>query len=271
MAEKSKIEWTDATWNPWSGCTPVSEGCAHCYMAREKRHFGQDPAKVVRSSDKTFYAPLGWHEPRYIFACSWGDFFHPAADEWRPDAWDVIWRCPQHTWLILTKRPELVAARLPEGWPWPHVGLGITAENQARFDERAPEILAIPAALHFVNYEPLLGLINTALEDDVARRLAGLGYLGRFRWYIAGGESGPNARATNPEWVRYLRNQAKAAGAFFNFKQWGEWIPVGQRTANGVIVRRHGDDDFVRVGKKGAGRYLDGEIWDERPPPLGKR
>jgi protein gp37 len=265
-------------------------------MHREKRRFGQDPANVVRSSDRTFYAPLGWHEPRYIFACSWGDFFHPAADEWRPDAWDVIRRCPQHTWLILTKRPELVAARLPEGWPWPHVGLGITAENQRRFDERAPEILAIPAALHFVSHEPLLGLINTALEDDVARRLAALGYLGRFRWYIAGGESGPNARPTNPDWVRYLRDQARAVGAFFNFKQWGEWrrpdglseesyyfierledgstggrIPEDSAARNRLLAYVAGVGTFVRVGKKRAGRLLDNEIWDERPPPLGKR
>ncbi len=271
MAEKSKIAWTDATWNPWSGCTPVSEGCANCYMYREKRQFGQDPAAVVRSSDKTFYAPLKWKDPRFVFACSWGDFFHPSADAWRPDAWDVIRRCPQHTWLLLTKRPELVEARLPDAWPYPHVALGITAENQQRFDERAPEILAVPAALHFLSGEPLLGLVNTAIEGDVARRLAALGYLGNFDWYIAGGESGPEARPTHPDWVRSLRNQAKAAGALFNFKQWGEWIPVGQQMANGVIVRRHGNDEFVRVGKKNAGRYLDGEIWDERPAPLGSK
>ncbi|MEE9456351.1 MAG: phage Gp37/Gp68 family protein [bacterium] len=269
MAEKSKIAWTDATWNPWSGCTPVSEGCDHCYMYREKRQFGQDPFAVVRSSDKTFYAPLKWEDPRFVFACSWGDFFHPAADAWRPEAWDVIRQCPQHTWLLLTKRPELVAARLPDDWPYPHVALGITAENQRRFDECAYEILAVPAALHFLSGEPLLGPVNTAIEGDIARRLAALGHLGNFDWYIVGSESGPGARPTHPDWVRALRDQAVAAGVPFNFKQWGESIPVGQQMANGVIVRRHGDDEFVLVGKKNAGRYLDGEIWDERPAPLG--
>lgn len=264
MAEKSKIEWTDATWNPWSGCTPVSEGCAHCYMYREKRRFGQDPAAVVRSSDKTFYAPLKWLEPRYVFACSWGDFFHPAADAWRPDAWDVIRRCPQHAWLLLTKRPELVAAALPGDWPWPHVALGVTAENQPRAEERIPVLLEIPAAMRFVSIEPMLGPV------ELERMRFWLTEPGpKLDWIIGGGESGPDARPTHPDWVRALRDQAVAAAVPFNFKQWGESIPIGQRMANGVIVRRHGDDEFVRVGKKQAGRYLDGEIWDERPAPLG--
>ena len=275
MAEKSKIAWTDATWTPWSGCTPVSEGCANCYVYREKRQFGQDPAAVVRSSDKTFYAPLKWLEPRYIFACSWGDFFHPAADAWRPDAWDVVRRCPQHTWLLLTKRPELVAARLPDDWPMPHVALGVTAENQRRFDERMPVLLEIPAAMWFVSIEPMLGPLNIApwLTAPIYRGDEGTWGYERpwLNWVIAGGESGPKARPTHPDWVRSVRDQAVAAGVPFNFKQWGESIPVGQRMANDVIVRRHGDDEFVRVGKKNAGRYLDGEIWDERPAPLGSK
>lgn len=277
MAEKSKIAWTDATWNPWSGCTPVSEGCANCYMYREKRQFGQDPAVVVRSSDKTFYSPLRWLEPRYVFACSWGDFFHPAADAWRPDAWDVIRRCPQHTWLLLTKRPELVAARLPDDWPYPHVALGVTAENQARADDRIPVLLETPAAMRFVSIEPMLGPIRIwpYLHPYQSGYYHGKGKTTLFgcvlNWIIAGGESGPGARPTHPDHVRSLRDQAAAAGTLFNFKQWGESIPIGQQMANGVIVRRHGDDEFVRVGKKNAGRYLDGEIWDERPEPLGRK
>jgi len=259
-------------------------------MYREKRQFGQDPAKVVRSSDKTFYAPLKWREPRYIFACSWGDFFHPAGDEWRPEAWDVIRRCPQHTWLILTKRPELIVARLPEGWPWPHVALGVTAENQARLDERGPIILSIPAALHFLSWEPGLGPIHITppfFQYDKTFR--------NFGWVITGGESGPDARPTHPDWVRSLRDQAKAAGIPFCFKQWGEWAVIEKGLSKKgditlanygpypnifwhherpVRISTHVSADCVvmrRVGKKNAGRYLDGEIWDERPSPLGNK
>ncbi|KKK77966.1 hypothetical protein LCGC14_2848320 [marine sediment metagenome] len=106
MAEKTAISWTNATWNPWRGCTKVSPGCASCYMFRDQQRWGRDPNIVVRAADRTFDAPLRWKEPRLIFVCSWSDFFHPDADPFRHEAWEVMRAAPQHTYQILTKRPE---------------------------------------------------------------------------------------------------------------------------------------------------------------------
>src|SRR5512144_1959834 len=122
MGAWSAIEWTDATYNPWRGCEKVSAGCAHCYMFRDQRRYGRDPGVVVRCADATFYAPLrarSWLELRRgarVFACSWSDWFHEAADAWRDEAWDVLRRREDLTWQILTKRPERIAAQLPGDW-----------------------------------------------------------------------------------------------------------------------------------------------------------
>ena len=115
MAESTGIGWTDATWNPWYGCTKVSPGCAHCYMFREQIRYGRDPEVVTRSKTK-FADPLKWTKGRMIFTCSWSDWFHPAADAWRPEAWEIIKRTPHHTYQILTKRPERIADNLPDDW-----------------------------------------------------------------------------------------------------------------------------------------------------------
>ena len=160
MGKSTGITWTDATWNPWQGCHPVSEGCANCYMYREKRQYGQDPTVVVRSSPSTFRAPARWKDPRIVFVCSWSDFFVEEADPWRAEAWDVMRRAPWHTYLLLTKRIERAAECLPPGWPWPNVWLGVTAENQRRAEERVPQLLEIPAAGRFVSVEPLLGPVR---------------------------------------------------------------------------------------------------------------
>ena len=116
MGANSTIEWTEGTWNPWHGCLKVSPGCAHCYMYRDKRRYGQNPTAVVRSKT-AFDAPLKWKEPKTIFTCSWSDFFIAEADAWRKDAWEVIRRSPQHTYQILTKRPERISGHLPKGGP----------------------------------------------------------------------------------------------------------------------------------------------------------
>ena len=145
MGERTGIEWTDATWNPWRGCAKVSPGCAHCYMFREQIRYGRDPETVVRSKT-TFGDPLKWAEPRVVFTCSWSDWFHEAADPWRDEAWDVIRRTPQHTYLVLTKRPERMEARIPWGAfgdPWPNVWLGVSVENQ-RFAHRLGILNTIP-------------------------------------------------------------------------------------------------------------------------------
>ena len=114
MGHNSKIEWTQATWNPWHGCIKVSAGCKFCYMYRDKERFQQNPMNVTRSKSR-FNDPLKWEDPKLVFTCSWSDFFIPQADQWRSAAWDVIRKTPQHTYQILTKRPERIREHLP-GW-----------------------------------------------------------------------------------------------------------------------------------------------------------
>lgn len=211
MSEHSAIEWTEATWNPWYGCTKVSPGCAHCYMFREMRQYGRDPEVVQRSKTK-FRDPLRWNEPKTVFTCSWSDWFHEAADQWRDEAWEVIRQTPQHTYQILTKRPERIAGQLPwgdYGDPWPNVWLGVSVESQ-RWVTRVRILATIPATVRFVSAEPLLG------------RIAALP-LGGIHWLIAGGESGPGHRPTDIEWLRSLRDQCRVSGTAFFLKQLGGW------------------------------------------------
>src|SRR6266568_714170 len=212
MGERSAIEWTDATWNPWHGCTKVSPGCKHCYMYREKKQYGQNPALVVRSKT-TFTGPLKWREPKRIFTCSWSDWFHETADAWRPEAWDVIRHTPQHTYLILTKRAERIRHCLPPLWGkgWPNVWLGVSVETQ-EYCWRIEELAQIPAAMRFVSAEPLLGPLDLS------------GWLATaIDWVIVGGESGPKARPMDLHWARLLRDQCLQVepGVAFFLKQLG--------------------------------------------------
>ncbi|MDP1891488.1 MAG: DUF5131 family protein, partial [Gemmatimonadaceae bacterium] len=149
MGKETGIAWTQHTWNPWQGCTKVSPGCAHCYMFRDKKRYGNDPEVVIRSKPATFNKPLSWREPARVFTCSWSDWFHEAADGWRDEAWDIVRRTPHLTYQILTKRPERILAHLPWGAygdPWPNVWLGVSLENQ-RWVERADLLATIPAAV----------------------------------------------------------------------------------------------------------------------------
>ena len=244
MARHSAIEWTDATWNPWRGCSMVSPGCARCYMFRDMRRWGLDPEVVVRSSLSSFLHPLSWHRSAtqgglFVFTCSFSDFFHPHADAWRLEAWDVIRQTPGLTYLVLTKRPELVAARLPPGWPagFEHVWLGVSVELQA-YVWRIETILEVPAAIHFVSAEPLLGPLN--LDPFLVGSP-------RIDWVIAGGESDPSERGPRwcaPEWLRSLRDDCRATRVPFFLKQ------LGGRT---------------RSDGSWGGRLLDGRSHSERP------
>jgi protein gp37 len=157
----SSISWCTKSWNPWQGCIKVSPGCKFCYMYRDKARYGQDPAHVVRSKT-TFAAPLKWTAPQLVFSCSWSDFFLEEADEWRGEAWDVIRRTSQHTYLLLTKRPERLADHLSQGWPWPHVWLGVSIETPA-YRWRADRLRQIPAAHRFLSCEPLLEDLGTMI------------------------------------------------------------------------------------------------------------
>lgn len=225
MGEQTAIEWTDATWNPWRGCHKISPACAHCYMFREQERYGNDPHTVVRCAPSTFNAPLKWKEPKTIFTCSWSDFFIEEADPWREDAWNVIRRTRHHTYQVLTKRPERIH-RVYTGWP-PNAWLGVSVEN-ARFYSRIKEIQTVPAIVRFLSIEPLLGPM-----PDLP--------LGGIHWVIVGGESGPNWRPLNLDWVRQIRDKCINERVPFFFKQ------------------------HSGIHPKGLGRLLDGRTWDERP------
>ena len=233
MAKTSAIEWTQATWNPWHGCIKVSPGCAKCYMYRDKERYGQDPRQVARSKT-TFTAPQKWKEPKLIFTCSWSDWFIEEADAWRDDAWDVIRKTPQHTYQILTKRPERIGDCLPRDWGWngwDNVWLGVSVETQDYLD-RVQMLKQIPAGLRFISAEPLLGSIDFG-------DLSGIG------WVITGGESDPaNPRPMKPEWAISIRDQCKTFGIPFFHKQNG---------------------GSVRVDGVWGGAELDGKVYREFP------
>jgi protein gp37 len=216
MGELTGIAWAESTWNPWRGCTKVSAGCERCYMFREQIRYGRNPEIVTRSKT-TFDAPLRWEEPRRIFTCSWSDWFHPAADEWRPAAWDVIRRTPQHTYLILTKRPELASPRLPPDWGsgWANVWLGVSGETWNLAARRGAALSAIPAQLRFLSAEPWLS--RDGEDFDLAARTI----LQPFDWVILGGESGHGCRPLSLSSARAVRDAAKGAGAAFFLKQLG--------------------------------------------------
>ena len=281
MAKNSRIEWTDHTINPWHGCRKVSPGCDNCYMHRDKKRYGQDPSKIVRAVDNTFNKPLHWKDPAMVFVCSWSDFFIKNADPWRSDFWEVIRKTPHLTYQILTKRPQNIKGRLPDDWGqgYPHVWLGVTAENQAMADERIPILLQIPAAKRFVSVEPMLGPVDIRLylpnpSGSLMITASGREYINRLDWVICGGETGPGSRPMHPDWARSLRDQCQGAGVPFLFKQWGEWVPSNQYPPelNGVRLSRYmrftfGADfqHMFHVGKKAAGRLLDGQLWDQYP------
>ena len=252
MGETTGIEWASATWNPWMGCHKVSAGCKNCYMFRDMPHYGKDPNVVVRSKT-TFDAPLKWAKSgkvqpgARIFTCSWSDWFIAEADEWRAEAWDVVRRTPQFTYLILTKRPERIAAHLPADWGngYPNVWLGTSAENQEQAKRVWPLLLA-PAAVRFVSAEPLLGPIDfNAIDAFCPDWRKGITIGTYLDWVITGGESAlKDARPCDLDWVRSIRDQCQAAGVALFHKQHG-----GTRKIDGVW----------------GGRELDGRTWDEFP------
>ncbi len=313
---KSKIEWTDRTWNPVTGCTKISEGCRNCYAERmSKRIAGRagypkdEPFKVTLHEGR-LEEPLRWTKPSKIFVCSMGDLFHEdVLGEFILKVFDVMHQCPQHTFQVLTKRPENMndfISEMVESGLWGeipgHILLGVTAENQEQADKRIPVLLQIPAAKRFVSVEPMLGPVELNYEFNQwlgeerevdcggcsATPVRGQPYCpghdaGGIDWVICGGESGPGARPMHPDWVRDLRDQCQEAGVPFLFKQWGEWFPRDQWEHNPELVLP--DDEFAyhngakthvfknlnnhfpvhKVGKKKAGRLLDGKVWDEYP------
>jgi protein gp37 len=195
-------------------------------MFRDQTRYGRNPNVVVRAAEATFRAPLKWAEPRFIFTCSWSDWFIEEADGWRDEAWEIIRQTPQHTYQILTKRPERIAERLPWsafGDPWPNVWLGVSVENQ-RFAHRAQILAGIPAAKRFISAEPLLGPVALPL--------------GGIDWVIVGGESGPDYREMNLDWLAGVVQQCRNAD-----------VPVWVKQDSGKLPGKRGripDDLWVQ-------------------------
>lgn len=227
MADKTKIQWTGSTWNPWQGCKKVSPGCKYCYMYRDKYRYGHDPEIVKRSSKATFEKPLKIKDPSKIFTCSWSDFFHPDADEWRAEAWEIIKNTPQHTYQILTKRPERILDHLPDDWGngYDNVWLGVSAENSKYFKMRMQQFDIVPAKIKFVSAEPLIGEID---QETLTEWLTGSQH-GQLDWIIIGGESGNNTgeyryRECKIEWIKEIIDWQKSWGRSVFVKQLGTYL-----------------------------------------------
>jgi len=180
--KESKIQWTDATWNPWHGCKKVSAGCKYCYMFRDKERYGQEPSTVLKSKTM-FKAPLKWSEPKLVFTCSWSDWFIEEADEWRDEAWAIIKATPHHTYQILTKRPERILEHLPDDWGdgYDNVWLGVSVESNETI-HRIETLASVPAKIRFISAEPLIGEVNLQSLASVL--------INKIDWLIIGGESG---------------------------------------------------------------------------------
>lgn len=243
MADGTGIEWTDATWNPVTGCTKVSPGCAHCYAERIAERFRgsvgfPEGFDVTLRSDR-LDIPLHWKRPRRIFVNSMSDLFHEQVPlPFIRRVFDTMERSPWHQFQILTKRSEQLRHVAPY-LPWPsNVWMGVSVEYQ-RWTKRIDDLRAVPAAIRFLSLEPLLGPLNLNLDE--------------IDWVIVGGESGPKARPMEVEWVTSIRDQCVSSGVPFFFKQWGTY-----------------SRDGVRLGKKATGRILDGRTWDEMPVSLNR-
>lgn len=291
MGENSAIEWTDATFNPWWGCTKVSPGCDHCYAETWAKRTGF-PQLWAGAERRTFglkhwAGPERWNARAQkegkrlkVFCASMADVFDKDGPTGaRADLWDLIEDTPHLDWLLLTKRVGNVEKMMAPHWQgiFPrNVWLGISVVNQVEADRDIPKLIEIPAYVRFLSCEPLLGPIsfegrwvdhqNPALHEN---------WLEALSWLIVGGESGPHARPMNATWAYDLRDQCVAVGTAFFFKQWGEYKHLGY--TSGAV----GDDDgqgwvfdapnprqrpyMYHVGKKKAGRLLDGRTWDEFP------
>lgn len=368
MSDTSKIEWTDATWNPVRGCSIVSKGCTNCYAMKQARRFsgaggpydgltrmtrgGPVWSGKVRLVPELLNQPLRWRKPRRIFVNSMSDLFHEdVPDEFIDKVFAVMGTCHWHTFQVLTKRPQRMLGWFSErwqpapeqsqrdlyeaqvslakrcginampafhldttgedrfdqvyaaldsvprcvdtdddrlwangksnvmarAWPFHNVWLGVSVEDQAAADERIPLLLQTPATMRWISAEPLLGPIDLDSAQVDGIHALGCGDQGcncgnrGLDWVVTGGESGPKARASHPDWFRSLRDQCKAAGVPFFFKQWGEWAPIGTLEETKAAGAKRAllfpalDYCFLRVGKKASGRQLDDIEHNEYP------
>ncbi len=234
------IEWTDATWNPVTGCSKVSPGCAHCYAETLSLRFGwskkpwtpENADENVVLHPERLNKPLSWRKPRMVFVNSMSDLFHELVpDEFIWRVWMTMAEAERHTFQVLTKRPERARDLLRKWnlmcWALPNVWVGTSIEND-RWTGRADALRDTPATVRFISAEPLLGPLPSLDLDGID-------------WLIVGGESGPTHRPMRADWARELRDHATATGTAFFFKQWGGRTP------------------------KAGGRELDGREWSEYP------
>jgi len=266
----TSIEWTDKVWNPVTGCTKVSQGCKHCYAETiANRFWGERKFTDVRCHPERLEDPLKWRKPSRVFVNSMSDLFHPDVPlVFVAEVFQVMKMASLHTFQILTKRPDRMLEFCKNWTILPNVWLGVSVEDQRRANERIPLLLQTPAAVRFVSCEPLLEHV------DIYQWLGGQRdiqpphpYNGGLSWVICGGESGPHARPMHPDWARSLRDQCVTVGVPFFFKQHGEWTteyPQGLSMAHRKQTYLNGQSYF-RVGKKIAGRLLDGREWNEYP------
>ncbi|AIM41020.1 hypothetical protein PBI_SQUIRTY_73 [Mycobacterium phage Squirty] len=305
MSDNTSIEWTQATWNPVTGCQKVSAGCDHCYAETIAHRFAGTKAypngfDVTLRPDRLDW-PLRKRKPLRIFVNSMSDLFHEqVSDEYIAEVFAVMAAAPQHTFQVLTKRHARMRSLLSSAtfqgdcehrmldqygvldneWPLPNVWLGVSTENQKWADIRIPALLDTPAAVRFVSAEPLLGPIDLVQSINVDPFAAYHFKPGGIDWVIVGGESGPGARPMHPDWARSLRDQCQAAGVPFLFKQWGAyriaipgrdtWDQIETIPLRADVPMEPGVDvgpwaHMRRVGKKRAGRELDGQTWDQYP------
>jgi protein gp37 len=241
MSATSTIEWTDATWNPVTGCTEISPGCDHCYARTFSERFRDVPGHPYEQGfDLKLWPgrlelPLGWRRPKRVFVNSMSDLFHEEVPaEFIHRVFRVMEQADWHIFQVLTKRPRRMAEMAPD-LPWPaHIWAGTSVELD-RYTWRANHCLRrVPSAVRFISAEPLLGPLPSLQLDHL-------------HWVITGGESGPRHRPCHPDWVRDLRDRCQAADVAFFLKQWGGRTP------------------------KAGGRELDGRAWDEMPALLPER
>lgn len=275
MAEFTKIEWVDHTFNPWIGCTRISDACDNCYAASMSHRRGwarfETGAPRKRTTAAYWRQPLLWNKKaaargmrEKVFGPSLADPFDPEVDDpWRRDYLEVIEATPWLDYILLTKRPQ-VAVKFFDGRKVPdNLWPGITAENQKMLDLRMRSLATIDARVLVVSAEPVLGPLDASLWMPNFRASEE----NKIGWVIAGGESGPKARPSHPDWFRKLRDQCQATDVPFFFKQWGEWrgyAPTEHKPA-GRWHNWNGGHVSVRVGKKAAGAELDGREWREVP------
>ena len=234
MSDKSSIEWTDATWNPVTGCTQISPGCDHCYALTFAERFRGVPNHPYEQGfdlklwPQRLELPLQWKKPRRIFVNSMSDLFHKdIPEDYIRQVFDVMARADWHVFQVLTKRSSRMA-RLGPSLPWPaHIWAGVSIESN-QMVSRANHLRKVPASVRFISAEPLLGPLDRLNLKDI-------------HWLITGGESGHKNRPCDPQWVRGLRDHCQDAGVAFFLKQWGGRTP------------------------KANGRELDGRTWDQFP------